>query len=73
MNRILADGRTRITVEDTEAIKDSVLAEVQSIRGERAGTSLPASLNEALALLNESNARNAELETEIQQLRGEPA
>lgn len=29
VNRVLAGGRTKITVEDIEAIKDSVLAEVQ--------------------------------------------
>jgi len=53
VNRILQDGRTRITVNDIEAIKESVLAEVQSIRGERAGTSLPASLNEALSMITD--------------------
>ncbi|MCH8295287.1 ATP-binding protein, partial [Candidatus Poribacteria bacterium] len=80
VNRVLADGRTRITVDDIEAIKDSVLAEVMSIRGERAGTALPASLNEALALLSEEKARveelssrNAELEVENVRLRGEAA
>jgi len=45
VDRIMADGWTKITANDIEAIKDSVLAEVQSIRGERVGTSLPASLN----------------------------
>jgi ligand-binding sensor domain-containing protein len=64
VNRVLADGRTKITVDDIEAIKDSVLAEVLSIRGERAGTSLPASLNEALALLSEAQSRIADLEAE---------
>ena len=59
MNRILADGRTKITVADIEAIKDSVLAEVQSIRGERAGTSLPASFNEALAVIADLKAELA--------------
>jgi len=80
VNRILQDGRTRITVDDIEAIKNSVLAEVQSIRGERAGTSLPGSLNEALALLSESKSQveelsshNAELEAENARLRGEAA
>jgi len=53
VNRILADGRTRIVADDIEAIKESVLAEVQSIRGERAGTSLPASLNEALSMITD--------------------
>lgn len=48
-------------------------AEVQSIRGERAGTLLPASLDEALALLNKANTRNAELEAEIERLRRETA
>jgi hypothetical protein len=69
VNRILADGRTRITVDDIEAIKESVLAEVLSIRGERAGTSLPASLNEALARLNEANSRIKDLEAEVVKLR----
>ena len=55
--------------EDTS--KESVLAEVLSIRGERAGTSLPAFLNEALAQLSEANARNAEFSAEIERLRGE--
>ncbi|MFQ6042880.1 MAG: hypothetical protein ACE5PV_18635, partial [Candidatus Poribacteria bacterium] len=69
VNRVLAGGRTKITVDDIEAIKDSVLAEVQSIRGERAGTSLPASLNEALAQLNESKSRIATLEKELAKVR----
>ena len=69
VNRVLADGRTKITVSDIEGIKDSVLAEVQSIRGDRAGTSLPSSLNEALALLHEEKSRVEELEAEIEQLR----
>ena len=47
---MLADGRTKITVDDIEAIEKSVLAEVQSIRGDRAGTSLPASLSESGAV-----------------------
>ena len=64
--RILADGRTKITVDDIEAIKDSVLAELQSIRGERAGTSLPASFNEALALI-------ADLKEEVARLQDEAA
>ena len=72
-HRILQDGRTKITAGDIEAIKASVLAEVQSIRGERAGTALPTSLNEALALLNEEKSQNAELEAEIERLRGEAA
>jgi len=71
--RILADGRTKITVDDIEAIKDSVLAELASIRGERAGTSLPASLNEALAQLNESQSRVATLEKELAKAREESA
>ncbi|MCH8294242.1 AAA family ATPase, partial [Candidatus Poribacteria bacterium] len=62
VNRVLADGRTKITVSDIEAIKDSVLAELASIRGERAGTALPASLNEALS-------RITNLETELAQTR----
>ena len=66
VNRILADGRTRITVADIEAIKDSVLGEVASIRGERAGTSLPVSLNEALS-------RIAEMEAELARLQDEAA
>jgi len=66
VNRVLQDGRTKITVDDIEAIKESVLAEVQSIRGERAGTSLPASLNEALV-------RIADLEAENERLREEAA
>jgi len=65
VNRILQAGRTKITVADIEAIKDSVLAEVMSIRGERAGTSLPASLNEALARLSEAQARIATLQAEL--------
>ena len=65
-SRVLADGRTKITVADIEAIRDSVLAEVQSIRGERAGTSLPGSFNEALALI-------ADLKAENTRLRGEAA
>ena len=73
VNRVLADERTRITAADIEAIKDSVLAEVASIRGERAGTSLPTSLNEALALLHEETSRVKELETEIERLKGEAA
>ena len=73
MNRILQDGRTRITTLDIEAIQESVLAEVASIRGERAGTSLPASFNEAMALLSESKSRNAALEAENERLRGEAA
>ncbi|MCH8295127.1 ATP-binding protein, partial [Candidatus Poribacteria bacterium] len=68
VNRVLADGRTKITVSDIEGIKDSVLAEVQSIRGERAGTSLPSSLNEALALLHEEKSRVEELEAENKRL-----
>jgi hypothetical protein len=64
VNRILQDGRTRITADDIEAIKDSVLAEVRSIRGEQTGTSLPASFNEALALI-------ADLKEEVARLRGE--
>ncbi len=66
VNRMLQAGRTKITVEDIEAIKDSVLAEVGSICGERAGTSLPASLNEALSVIAALKAENA-------QLRGETA
>ena len=66
VNRVLQDGRTKITVDDIEATKESVLAEVQSIRGERAGTSLPASLNEALS-------RITALEGENKRLRGEAA
>ncbi len=73
VNRILAAGRTRITVADIEAIKDSALAEVASIRGERAGTSLPASFNEALALLIEEKARVEKLRAEIERLRDEAA
>ncbi|MBI1930472.1 hypothetical protein HYR99_40270 [Candidatus Poribacteria bacterium] len=65
VNRILADGRTRIAVADIEGIKDSVLAEVASIRGERAGTSLPVSLNEAVVRLNEANTRIQALEAEL--------
>ena len=42
--------------------------EVASIRGERAGTSLPGSLTEALARLGEANARIADLESENAQL-----
>ncbi|MBC8427733.1 hypothetical protein H8D98_00580 [bacterium] len=64
VNRILQDGRTRITVDDIEAIKESVLAEVQSIRGERAGTSLPGSLNEALVRLADLEAENKRLREE---------
>ena len=64
VNRILQDGRTKITVADIEAIKDSVLAEVASIRGERAGTSLPASFNEALAVIADLKAENARLREE---------
>jgi len=71
--RILADGRTKITVDDIEAIKDSVLAELSSIRGERAGTSLPASLNEALALLSEAQSRIADLEAEDERVQEERA
>ena len=71
VNRILADGRTKITSDDIEAIKDSVLAELQSIRGERAGTSLPGSLNEALALLSEAQSRIAVLESENERGQGE--
>ena len=59
VNRILADGRTKITSDDIEAIKDSVLAELQSIRGERAGTSLPGSLNEALSRITDLEAELA--------------
>lgn len=66
VNRVLADGRTKITADDIEAIKDAALVELQSIRGERAGTSLPASLNEALSLISD-------LKAEIEQLRGEAA
>jgi len=73
VNRILAAGRTKITSADIEAIKESVLAEVLSIRGERAGTSLPASLNEALALLNETQSRVVTLEVENARLRQEVA
>ena len=69
VNRVLADGRTKITSDDIEAIKDSALAELQSIRGERAGTSLPGSLNEALAQLNESQSRVATLEEELAKSR----
>jgi hypothetical protein len=43
----------RTIVNTIEPIKESVLAEVQSIRGERAGTSLPVSLNEALSRILE--------------------
>ncbi len=68
---MLADGRTKITVDDIEGIKDSVLAEVQSIRGERAGTSLPSSLNEALTLLHEGKSLVEALEAENKPLRGE--
>jgi hypothetical protein len=64
VNRILADGRTRITVDDIQAIKESVLAEVASIRGERAGTSLPASLNGALAKIADLEAENKLLREE---------
>ena len=71
--RILADGRTKITVNDIEAIKDSVLAELSSIRGECAGTSLPASLNEALALLGEAQSRIADLEAENERVQEEGA
>ena len=73
VNRVLADGRTKITADDIEAIKDSTLSELQSIRGERAGTALPTSLNEALALLNEEKSRVEELEAEIKRLGGEAA
>ena len=73
VNRVLADGRTKITADDIEAIKDSALAELQSIRGERAGTSLPTSLNEALAIINEEKSRVAALEVENKRLRGEAA
>ncbi|MFB3040747.1 MAG: hypothetical protein ACE1ZS_02925, partial [Candidatus Poribacteria bacterium] len=73
VNRVLADGRTKITVDDIEGIKDSVLAEVQSIRGERAGTSLPSSLNEALALLHEEKSLVEELEAENKRLRAAAA
>ena len=66
VNRVLADGRTKITADDIEAIKDAALVELQSIRGERAGTALPASLNEALSLIGD-------LKAEIEQLRGEAA
>ncbi|MBI1928591.1 hypothetical protein HYR99_30655 [Candidatus Poribacteria bacterium] len=44
-----------------------------SIRGERAGTSLPASFNEALVRLNEANSRIKALETENARLREEAA
>ena len=64
VNRILADGRTKITTADIKAIKNSVLAEVASIRGERAGTSLPASLNEALVRLADLEAENKRLREE---------
>jgi len=66
VNRVLAAGRTRITAADIEAIKASVLTEVESIRGERSGTSLPASLNEALSLI-------ADLEAELAKFRREAA
>ncbi|MBI1930526.1 hypothetical protein HYR99_40560 [Candidatus Poribacteria bacterium] len=66
VNRVLADGRTKITLDDIEAIKESVLAEVNSIRGERAGTSLPASFNEALSVITD-------LKAEVARLRGEAA
>jgi len=59
--RILADGRTKITVDDIKAIKDSVLAELSSIRGERAGTSLPGSLNEALSRITDLEAELARI------------
>ncbi len=59
--------------DDIEAVKESVLAEVASIRGERAGTSLPASFNEALARLSEESSRNAQLEAEIKALREKPS
>jgi len=61
VNRVLAAGRTKITAADIEAIKDSVLTEVESIRGERSGTSLPASLNEALSLIADLEAENKRL------------
>ena len=73
VNRILADGRTKITVDDITAIKESVLAEVQSIRGEQAGTSLPVSLNEALVLLSEEKTRVEELQAEIERFQSETA
>ena len=73
VNRVLADGRTKITAGDIEAIKDSALSELQSIRGERAGTALPTSLNEALALLNEAKSRITELEARNTQTEGEAA
>jgi len=65
VNRILADGRTKITIADIQAIKESVLAEVKSIRGEHAGTSLPASLNEALVRLADLEAENKRLREEV--------
>ncbi len=64
VNRVLADSRTKITVADIEAIQDSVLAEVASIRGERAGTALPASFNEALSIITDLKAENARLRGE---------
>jgi len=73
VNRILADGRRKIISSDIEAIRASVLAEVASIRGERAGTSLPASLNEALVRLNEANLRIKSLEMENARLRSKAA
>ena len=69
INRILANGRATVTIDDIEANKDSVLAEMASIRGERAGTSLPRSLSEALAHLSEERSRVAALEAEIKALR----
>jgi hypothetical protein len=60
----LADVRTTITGALIEAIKESVLSEVNSIRGELAGTALPASLNEALALIADLKAENARLRDE---------
>ncbi|MBI1926823.1 hypothetical protein HYR99_21590 [Candidatus Poribacteria bacterium] len=69
VNRVLADGRQKITAADIEAIKDSVLAEVASIRGERAGTALPVSLNEALVHLHEAKSRIAALEAENARLQ----
>ena len=69
VNHILADSRTRITVDDIEAIKQTALAEVMSIRGERAGTALPASLNEALAVINQANVENEKLRAENERLR----
>ena len=69
INRILANGRATVTIDDIEANKDSVLAEMASIRGERAGTALPASFNEALTRLSEESSRVAALEAENEALR----